>query len=1061
MKLGIAKGAVRPNSSSGWRLLGGVSAIALSAFALAAPAFAQQAEDASDEATEEIVVTGMRASVASAQEIKRDAEVIVDSITAVDIGALPDRSVSEALQRIPGITLQRTNENRDPARLASEGGAVFVRGLSWVRSELNGRDVFSANNGRGLSFEDVSADLLSGVDVYKNPSAEQIEGGIGGIVNLRTRLPFDQQGRLIAGSFDYNYGDLFEEGFASGSVLYSDRWDTSAGDFGLLLAYSENNIGNRTDSIQTSRYEPHILGTTIDGLSAGTQVWIPTALAARRIDWEQERTAIGGALQWASPDDRLQLTLQALTARAQPVSIERRFGDESDSFRNDNPTYQFDDDNVLQAGTIANASYVAGMRYGADDKETTDYGLNIRFLPNDRWAFGADIQAVESSALVYSLTVDSQFGIAQWSGMRPNLEFDTSGDDPFTVQVPQGSTPPGAAEDQGSYWWANAMDHIERNDAESIALRLDGEYSFENDSFLRSFRFGARITDRAAVTRQTGWNWGILSQQFWGGIGGMQPVFLDQTGFASFPNGGWGGSVPVTGVTNPDLPGYSSLYTFANFMRGDTAHPGVGWFPSVDLLSQGTGFAYQQLQAAGAGTPDAWVPLNIRAGCAPEDQYCDAMFAAAGPAGDNVSGGVAQQDEQTTAYYAVLRFGLEETPLGRMDGAIGVRHVITDNTALGNLIVGSLAGGTPANCAAAAATVNGDADPANNLDCTAFDEYYQFSNNGAGFADPGASQRSSYENTLPSLNVRFHLTDDVQLRFAAARALVRPSFSQMVPNITISEDFGFTPCASPPCAPDVAHNFRPDDSSPVDVVGGNPDLRPTVSDQFDVSLEWYFAPTGSLTFAGFYKDIQDFIFSSTETETFTAGGNTGTFPATRNRNGEDGTVQGFEIAYTQFYDFLPGPLAGLGLQANFTYIDSSGGANTAVNPNDPNQVIAAALSALPLEGMSRTSYNVTGMYEMYGIEARLAYNWRESYLLTTSAANINRPVWYDDYGQLDGSIFYSINDHWKIGVQGTNLLNERTELLVSSDLLNPETFRQSYSWTDTDRRIAFVARARY
>ena len=174
---------------------------------------------------EEVIVTGIRQSLESAQEIKQNAEQIVESVTAQDIGALPDRSVSEALQRIPGITLQRTNENRDPARLASEGGAVFIRGLSWVRSETNGRDVFSAKDGRGLSFEDVSADLLAGIDVYKNPSAEMIEGGIGGIVNLRTRLPFDSQQQLLAFSADYNYTDLREDGFTSGNALFSDQWD--------------------------------------------------------------------------------------------------------------------------------------------------------------------------------------------------------------------------------------------------------------------------------------------------------------------------------------------------------------------------------------------------------------------------------------------------------------------------------------------------------------------------------------------------------------------------------------------------------------------------------------------------------------------------------------------------------------------------------------------------------------------------------------------------------------------------------------------------------------------
>jgi TonB-dependent receptor len=123
-------------------------------------------ERATNQILQEVVITGIRRSIESAQAIKQEAEQVVDSVTAQDIGALPDRSVSEALQRIPGVTLARTNNNRDPARLASEGGQVFIRGLSWVRSETNGRDIFSANSGRDVSFEDVSADLVAGVDVY-------------------------------------------------------------------------------------------------------------------------------------------------------------------------------------------------------------------------------------------------------------------------------------------------------------------------------------------------------------------------------------------------------------------------------------------------------------------------------------------------------------------------------------------------------------------------------------------------------------------------------------------------------------------------------------------------------------------------------------------------------------------------------------------------------------------------------------------------------------------------------------------------------------------------------
>ena len=175
------------------------SALSLGVLILSTPTYLHAQESAaSDDQIGEIVVTGIRESLKTAQAIKQNAEQLVDSVTSQDIGALPDRSVSEALQRIPGLTLQRTNTNRDPARLASEGGGVFIRGLSWVRSELNGHTAFSAKNSRTLGFEDIPPELLAGVDVYKNPSAMQVEGGLFGAV---AHLPAQRgEGLLDAGS---------------------------------------------------------------------------------------------------------------------------------------------------------------------------------------------------------------------------------------------------------------------------------------------------------------------------------------------------------------------------------------------------------------------------------------------------------------------------------------------------------------------------------------------------------------------------------------------------------------------------------------------------------------------------------------------------------------------------------------------------------------------------------------------------------------------------------------------------------------------------------------------
>src|SRR6478735_8591962 len=231
-----------------------VSLIATNLTLLApAIALAQTAQTTKDEPMTEVVVTGLRHSIQSAQESKQNAEVIVDSISAVDIGALPDRSVTEALQRIPGVAIDHLFAPSDTNRFSAEGSGVTVRGLTQVRSELNGRDVFSARNTRGLSFEDVPAELMSGIDVFKNPSADMIEGGIAGTVNLRTRKPLDHDGFTGGATGSMNFGDFSEQMQPQASLLLSNTWDTDHGRFGALVDVAYSGLSTRTDSIQFGR----------------------------------------------------------------------------------------------------------------------------------------------------------------------------------------------------------------------------------------------------------------------------------------------------------------------------------------------------------------------------------------------------------------------------------------------------------------------------------------------------------------------------------------------------------------------------------------------------------------------------------------------------------------------------------------------------------------------------------------------------------------------------------------------------------------------------------------
>ena len=175
------------------------------------------------------------------------------------------------------------------------------------------------------------------------------------------------------------------------------------------------------------------------------------------------------------------------------------------------------------------------------------------------------------------------------------------------------------------------------------------------------------------------------------------------------------------------------------------------------------------------------------------------------------------------------------------------------------------------------------------------------------------------------------------------------------------------------------------------------------------------------------------------------------------RNGGDGTMQGFEIAYQQFYDMLPAPWDGLGLQMNYTYIDASGVPNGGDGSSDGFAGTATDTGArvdfdkVPLQGQSKDTFNIVAMYDKNDWSLRLAYNWRSKYLLTTRDVISKYPLWNDDSGFLDGSAFYNINDNVTVGLQLTNIANTQTKTIMILDGQGAEAGR---SWFVNDRRAA-------
>lgn len=166
------------------------------------------------------VVLGLRPSLATAQDTKRRQVGVVDSIVATDIQKLPDASVNDALGRVAGVQV---------ARDRGEGGQVAIRGLTQMETTFNGREIFTAGAGRALDFQDLPAELVARIDVHKTSSAERLEGGLGGLVDLRSWRPFDFKGGHVAGSARLIHGDLVEDARPQLSLLASDRWRLPGG----------------------------------------------------------------------------------------------------------------------------------------------------------------------------------------------------------------------------------------------------------------------------------------------------------------------------------------------------------------------------------------------------------------------------------------------------------------------------------------------------------------------------------------------------------------------------------------------------------------------------------------------------------------------------------------------------------------------------------------------------------------------------------------------------------------------------------------------------------------
>ncbi|MDT8757677.1 TonB-dependent receptor [Sphingomonas psychrotolerans] len=1131
-------------------LQGGVSLCALIAFGLAPAANAQTADaavqseqgstggegDAAQDSGPDIVVVGVRAALDTSQNIKKNSDTFVDSITATDIGAFPDKSAAEALQRVPGITVSRLQSADDSTHPSGEPTGVLIRGLTQVRTEFNGRDSFSADSARGLQFNDVSPELLAGVDAYKNQTAEMIEGGIAGTVNLRTRLPFDQKGLLVTGNFRMNYGDRSDRWTPEFSGLISKVFETPIGRFGLLASYAESKVVTRTESVIMDKIDTYC--TTGFGTAAAGTVnsdgsvacatnpfggtgfrYAPDGIRYSEVDYDRKRRGIALAAQYENNSGSVRATLQYVDSHYRNAWFERAshtilegnyFGTPAFNPRTSTTlgpadgtgALVFGSNGMLQSGvltqghgsfsgtwestqaainagsaipgvpfvnncaapsictTLRDGLYLQNEARNFGHREgTRDFSGNLKWDVSDQLHANFDVQYIDAS------TYNNDILVA--AGSMANFQYSTNKDGTPQVALLPGSNvnyASGGLANPHNYWIPFIQGHVEDNDANELALRGDLEYEFGDGGWFDSIKAGVRYADRKQNVRYSTFNWTPIAAN-WNCNG---PGFnADNTTGGAYPtnSGNCAGN-----AGHPDFKGYGAgiweSYSMGELYDGNVFPNGPLVFLNRDTLRDFN----KLIGALGGAATNSPIGSGYTAICDRAEATVDDCF---------TPGEVLKVREQTEAAYLMLRFGGDDKTIGGVSvvGNVGVRVVRTRETSDGSIAFP--AANIFDNLPACGTPLSGNSIV--NPSCYLTPTVRAFAN--GGFT-PDTYKASSTE-WLPSFNVRFGLDDKSFIRFAYSRAMSRPDIGFLRNTVAINAPILNTT----PDSPYIVYNSPTAAHTAANVTGynfvfqanaGNAALKPITADQFDLSFEHYMGRSSSITLTGFYKKLNNSISFGQFARTFTNNGSSQTVQILGPANsGEGGKLMGVEAGFQTFFDFLPGPLSGLGTQLNYTYVHQSDITNSNLLNASSSANVGAVGAGQPalggagsvidshqLAGISKHTFNAVALYEKGPVGFRLAYNWRSRYLTQNLDCCIGLPVFQKAAGYLDGSLRLSVNRFLELSVDASNLLNTKSvyQQQIFGDSPATPGARPVYldsAWSRVDRRFQFGARFKF
>jgi TonB-dependent receptor len=1059
-------------------LVTAVASAAMAGFAL--PAFAQ------DEADTEIVVTGIRASLDRAMDVKRNSSGVVDAINAEDMGKFPDSNLAESLQRISGVSIDRRN---------GEGTQITVRGFgpSFNLITLNGRNMPASqigarggiNSSRSFDMSNIASEGISAVEVYKTGKAHVQSGGIGATVNLKTLRPMDHEGfkasigaKALADTTVQVGRDVTPE--LSGIVSWSndivglsltashqERDSAQAGVFTNNWADYSGTYANQAflgNGTPTSGPHPAI----VSGVQVGQQANHTPGIRYHYGDYERTRDNIQAVVQFR-PVENLTATLDYTEANqeefvnssemsfwfgggafpisnavfdgntkaATPIYLWAENKDVSE-FLDDgvtpNPRYQMANGNVRDIGITQNQ--------GAVQNNLESVGFNVEFQATDNLSFEFDAHNSESESLPADGAVGNYFNIALGIQGVYGQGYINTGGLPLLV---------------GAYSDRYLNDH-------------DGDANTPMEYGIRDGGWSPGFYDKAdlgSTVRQINYDrvWSSvdeykLSGQFELENGkidfGVQSTELESTQKSSFDQivleGNWGVGTPG------DVPPYMMRelnygQLFSKYRTTMTAEERE-WFDNA-----GT----EDPTRPGSETTGRYGEVMLRGFIANDVAELGKLLSrnanlAWAP---NPSDGTNRTiNEEVTAFYVQgqMNWDLGGMPL---DVTAGVRYEETEATSMAQVGQTSF-------------VWQGDNDFVRNV--------------GEASLAPVTTKSDTYDNVLPSLDVSLGFTEDMKGRFSYSTTIARANYDLLQEGMT---------GVQPPRGGPTLVGGQPGDAS-----SGNVGLLPIESDNFDLSFEWYYDDASYVSVGYFLKQVPNFIGSKPTIETVVGvldqsngpraqaaqaaliaqnipvnqqtlfamvaamspangpgcannpsapGGarkcgdafgwtgnlgtwNTGVYEGT---NGWENGVDILSVAgdpnsvnrVTRPVNSQDADLDGWEFAAQHFFGDTGFGlqANyTMVNGDISYDITGSPTTTqFALAGLS-DSANLTLIYENFGWSARLAYNWRDAFLESPTGGGANEPGFAEEYSQVDFSVSYEVTDNFTLGLEGLNVLEEDT-----------------------------------